>query len=159
MRGGFKDFSGEEDEGAGLPAIVVDEELEDAQRGSAMPELEGADNEGDDDQPNSPPPVTDNVEQTPEISEVQASAVLEPSTVEEDGLEQGNDQQSTDVLGFPIAGPSGDASGEILPAPASTGPDLGTISRAHLLADASGFVIQEDGIVPDEAIEFAVGHP
>ena len=140
----------------------MDEELEDAQRGSAMPEGEGVDNEVDDDQPNSPPPATDNVENTPDISEVQTNAVLEPSTVEEDALEQGNDPPDIDELGFPIAGPSGGASGEILPTPAAAGPDLGAISRAHLLADAPGFnqtsssVIQEDGIVADETIEFTV---
>ncbi|KAF8337954.1 uncharacterized protein EI90DRAFT_3013311 [Cantharellus anzutake] len=162
------DFSDEEDERAERPAIVVDEELEDAQRASALPEGEGADNEGDDDQPGTPPPTVDNVEQTPDIPDVQTSTVLEPSTVEEEeeeeGPEQVNDQQETDELGFPIAQASGDTSGKILTAPASDGPDLGAISRAHqLLDDAPTFdpssdVIQ-DAIVPDEAMEFAVGQP
>lgn len=57
---------------------------------------------------------------------------------------------------------------QIMPEPAPDGPSLGEISDEQLLADAAAFAasapdgllpVDDDGVIPDDAMEFAIGEP
>lgn len=139
---------------------------------SVLPEAEPNEAEGDAEQPDSPAegpgesvPPTDTINTTTTTPAGGENTVGDEEEEEEEEREDVNnlhDPAGPVSLNFPLLDTGAD---QILQSPAPDGPSLAEISHNQLVNDAIAFdaappsQLQEDGILTDEAVQFAIGEP
>ncbi|KAF8317665.1 hypothetical protein DL93DRAFT_2154173 [Clavulina sp. PMI_390] len=166
-------------------AVVVDEELEDSRMASELPDPEvnveeGDGDEGDGDGDGTQPVSRADTTDPQTVAALQALDALDPADEAAQAAEDadigltpslGDIGTSTPVMDAdPDVLPMGDEllmptpADQLLPEPAPDGPDLDEITQEQLLADAAAFSgtdglipVDADGVIPDEAMEFAIG--
>lgn len=162
----------------------MDEEIEDSRHASELPETEGLnadEGEGDDnDVEDGAPRTTDDatvaalksidaLDPTAEQKQLNAQEAAEAKNDGGSGAGSENAAPEADPdvlpLGDEILMPT--PADQIMPEPAEDGPDLAEIAQEQLMTDAVAFAtapsgmipVDDDGVISDSAMDFAIGEP